>query len=58
MFTWQYGHKYKNMTSSKRVRTRHHIQKFLHKYLILKIHPNSGQALGITAEGRKGKMAN
>ena len=48
---------YVNMTSSKGVRTRHHIRRFLHRYLVLKIHPNAGQTPGIGAKGEKKNMA-
>ena len=37
-----------NMTSSKFVRIRHHIRRFLRRYLVLKIKPNTGQTPGTT----------
>ena len=37
-----------NMTSSEVVRTRHHIRRFLRRYLVMKIKPNTGQKLGTT----------
>ena len=55
MADWLYGHKHKNMASSKRACTHHHIRKFLRKSLVLKIHPNIGQTLGYTTEGKKEK---
>ena len=51
----KYGQKYKNMTSSKCIRTRHHMRRFLCIYLILKIHPNKGQKTGTGAVGKKKK---
>ena len=36
------------MTSSEVVRTRHHIRRFLHISLVLKIKPKTGQTLGMT----------
>ena len=47
---------YINMTSSKGVCTRHHICRFLRRYLILKINPNTGQTPGTKAEGEKTNM--
>ena len=55
MATWLYGQKQQNMMSSKRVHTRHHIHRFLRKYLALKIHPNTGQTPGTMTEGKKKK---
>ena len=37
-----------NMTSLEVVRTRHHLLRFLRRYLLLKIKPNTGQMLGTT----------
>ena len=55
MVTCQYGHKYENMTSSKRVPTYHHIHRFLCKYLELKIYPNAGQMPGTMYKGKREK---
>ena len=46
------------MMSSKGVHTRHHIRRFLHRPLGLKIHPNTGQIPGTMAEGKKKNLAN
>ena len=37
-----------NMTSSEVVLTRHHIRRFLHRFLVQKIKPNTGQTLSTT----------
>ena len=42
--------------SSERVRTRHHMRRFLRKSLALKINPNTGQMTGTTDEGKKKNM--
>ena len=42
----------------KRVRTRHHIRRFLRISLIMIIHLNTGQTPGTTAEGKETNMAN
>ena len=52
---WAYVHTYDVI---KRVRTRHHIRRFLRISLILIIHPNTGQTPGTTAEGKKTNMNN
>ena len=52
MDTLIYGQKRNNMTSSKRVRTRHHICRFLRKSLVLKIHTNTGQMPSRHGQGR------
>ena len=57
ILTWQNGHIYVNMMSSKGIRTRHHIRMFLCRSLVLKIHQNTGQTLGTTAEGKKTNTA-
>ena len=46
MATWCDGKFDVNMMSSGVVRTRHHIRRFLHRSLVLKIKPNIGQTLG------------
>ena len=56
MVTCQYGQTYKHITSSKTVRTRHYIRRFLRRYLVLKIHPNAGQTPGTGEEGKKKKI--
>ena len=43
------------MTSSKVVRTRHLIRRFLRRSLVLKIKPNTGQTLGITNKRERRK---
>ena len=48
---------YVHMTSSKVVRTRHHIGRFIRRSLVMKIHPSTGQTPGTTAEGKKTNMA-
>ena len=57
MDTWLYVQKHKNIMSSKSVHIRHHICRFICKYLVLKIHPNTGQTRGTKAEGKKKNMA-
>ena len=37
-----------NMTASDVVRTRHHIRRFLRRFMVLTIKPNTGQTLGTT----------
>ena len=37
-----------NITSYKVVLTRHHIRRFLHRSIVLKIKPNTGQTSGTT----------
>ena len=37
-----------NMTLLEVVRTRHHIHRFLRRYMVLKIKPNTGQTAGTT----------
>ena len=56
IFTWKYGQMYVHMTSSKVVHTPHHIRRFLHRALILKMKLNTGQTSGTTAEGKKTNM--
>ena len=51
------GQKYKNMTQSKGVRTRHHIRRFLHKPPVLKIHLNARQTPGTSVKGKMKNMA-
>ena len=51
------GQMYVNMMSSKGVRTRHHIRRFLRRSLVPKIHTNTGETPGTTAEGKKKSMA-
>ena len=51
------GQMYVNMTSSKGVRTCHHMRRFLRRSLILKVHPNTGQTPGTAAEGEKTNIA-
>ena len=48
MATWHDGTFDVNMTPSEVVRTRHHIRRFLRRFLVLKIKPNTGQTLGTT----------
>ena len=48
---------YINMMSSKGVRTRNNMRRFLRRSLILKIHPNTCQTPGTTAEGKNKNMA-
>ena len=48
MATWHDGTFDINMTSSEVVRTRHHMRRFLRRYLVLKIKPNTVQTLGTT----------
>ena len=55
MATCIYGQKHKNMTSSKRVHTRHHIRRFILKSLSLKILLNIGQTPGTMAERKREK---
>ena len=43
------------MTSSEVVRTRHHIPRFIRRYLVLKIKPNTGQTLGTTDKRERRK---
>ena len=57
IFTYRNGYMYVHMTSSKIVRTRHHICRFLHRSLVLKIHPNPCQMPRTTAKSRKKHIA-
>ena len=57
IFTWQNGQMYVHMTSSKVVCTCHHIRKFLHRSLVLKIHLSPCHKTGTTAKGRNKNMA-
>ena len=56
MATWHDGTFDVNMTSSEVVRTRHHIRRFLRRYLVLKIKPNTGQTLGTTDKIERRKI--
>ena len=49
---------YENMMSSKGVRTRHHIRRFLRRYLVLKIYQNTGQTPGTMAKANMANMSN
>ena len=53
MATLLYYQKHENMTSSKFVRTRHHIRRFLQKSLVLRVHPDTGNMPGIMDKGMK-----
>ena len=44
------------MTPSKRVRTRHHIRRFICISIVLKIHLNAGQTPGTGGEVKKKNM--
>ena len=57
IFTWRNGQVYVNITSSNGIRTSHHICRFLHISLILKIKLNTGQTPGTTIEGKETNMA-
>ena len=55
MATWCDGSFDVNMMSSEVVRTRHHIRRFLRRYLVLKIKLNTGQTLGTTDKIKRRK---
>ena len=57
IFTWWNGQMYIYMTSLKVVHTLHHIHRFLHRSLVIKIHPNPCQTPGTTENGKKNNMA-
>ena len=57
IFTFQNGQMCVHMMSPKVIHTRHHIHRFLRRYLVLKIHLNTGQMPDTTAEGKKKNMA-
>ena len=56
IFTWKYGQMYVHMTSSKVVRTPHHIRRFIRRDLLLKMKLNTGQTPGTTSKGKKTNM--
>ena len=59
MANYQDGNFYVNMTSTEVVHTRHHINRFIHRSLVLKIKPSTGQTLGTTDKReRRINMAN
>ena len=56
MATWQDGTFDVNMTSLEVVRTQHHMHRFIRRYLLLKVKPNTGQTLGTTDTRKRRKM--
>ena len=56
MVAWHYCKEYTIMLSSNFVCAHHRTHKFLHIYLVLKIHPNTGQMSNTPAEGEKKKI--
>ena len=57
IFTWRHGHMFVHTKSSKVVRIRHYIGRFLRKSIVLKIHLNACQAPDTTENGRNKNMA-
>ena len=57
-FTWRYGQMDVRMTSSKVIRTRRHMRRFLRRSLVLKTKPSTGQTPGTTDKIERRKKWN